>query len=234
MGHHGGQLTGEEIASALGWWADAGVDALIDEQPRNWLARAPTATAPSASVLPAAAALPDTLDAFIAWRMAGDDVPEAAWGVPRVAPAGRHDAPLMVLVDCPSDAALLAEAEQRLFARMLAAIGSAPDDVHLAATMWAEPAVKPEPAVRGRLEHLARHHVKLARPRATLALGDAASRALLAMNMAEARGRLHRVNHDGADMLVVASYHPRFLLQRPAAKAGSWADLQMILGELQS
>ena len=35
-----GAITGTsaEIASLMGWWQDAGLDVMIDEEPRNWLA----------------------------------------------------------------------------------------------------------------------------------------------------------------------------------------------------
>ena len=67
-----------------------------------------------------------------------------------------------------------------------------------------------------------------------LALGDAASRALTGLGLAEARGRIRAVNHSGGTMNVVASHHPRFLLDRPAMKAGAWADLQLLQRGLSS
>jgi DNA polymerase len=32
----------------------------------------------------------------------------------------------------------------------------------------------------------------------------------------------------------VASFHPRFLLEKPAYKAEAWKDLQMLIGGLES
>jgi DNA polymerase len=44
-----------------------------------------------------------------------------------------------------------------------------------------------------------------------------------------ARGRLLPIEIGGARVNAVATYHPRYLLQRPAAKAGAWADLQRLV-----
>jgi hypothetical protein len=134
--------------SALDWWQEAGVDVLVDDAPRDWLAE-PVA-APVAFVAPAApvhvpAALPDTLVDFIAWRL-GDAVPEVEWRGVSIAASGPPDADVMVLVDCPDkdDGAagmLMAGPTGALFDRMLAAIGLSRETIHLAAAGgWADAA----------------------------------------------------------------------------------------------
>ena len=61
-------------ASALGWWEEAGVDTIVGEEPRDWLA--PKAKAPDAPPpAPPPDALPDTLDGFAG--LAGRDRPAA-------------------------------------------------------------------------------------------------------------------------------------------------------------
>ena len=232
------------IASALEWWCDAGVDCEIDDAPRDWLARA--ATVPALDRLPAQvqesapepAKLPETLDQFAAWRL-GEGIPEAGWPGRALGTQGDPASGLMIVVDMPDredDIAgqLLSGAPGALFDRMLAAIGRARQSVYLAAL-----AVKRPPAGRvtdetGRkLEALIRHHLALARPKRVLALGNAASRAITGMDVAHARGSLCPVNHDGGTSEIVASFHPRFLLEKPAAKADAWKDLRVLMGGVE-
>lgn len=235
-------------ASALDWWRDAGVDVVVDDAIVNWL-EAPSSLAamagPGAASLPAtsapapatlADALPDTLEAFMAWR-GGDAAPEARWGGAAFAASGPADAELMFYVDCPErhDRDGLLEGDVgRLFDRMLAAIGRSRAEVSIASVCTRRPTTGRVPRdVEARLGSIARHHVSLVRPKRLLALGDAASRALLSMNVADARGRSHALNHkDGTVTLVVASHHPRFLLDRPTAKAEAWKDLLMLTRDM--
>lgn len=229
MGFQGGNA----FASALDWWAEAGVDTLIDEAPRNWLARVapPAVAAPDAT---AEKTLPATLDAFVAGRIAAPDMPERGWASELIAPAGNVASGLFVLIDQPGDDELFDSAEARLFDRMLAAIGRNRESAYFAPLSHARVIVPPSAEARARLGELAIHHIGLAAPRMVLALGDAASRALTGLGLAEARGSLRAVNHSTGNFSVVASHHPRFLLDRPAMKAGSWADLQLLQGGLAS
>ncbi len=225
-------------ASALDWWQDAGVDVLVEDERFDWLAapvaRAMPQEAAPASVTAPAAAMPDTWDAFVAWR-AGDAAPEAKWGGAAIAASGAAGADLLFFVDCPErgDREALMEGEVgRLFDRMLAAIGRSRADVAIASVCTRRPTTGRVPReIEQQLAEIARHHVALARPKRVLAMGDAATRALLATNVAEARGRLHALNHKNATIAeVVATHHPRFLLDRPAAKAEAWRDLLMLTG----
>ena len=126
MGAEGNTDWREAVASALEWWRDAGVETLHEDEARDWLARAAPApeTAPAVASSPVET-LPQTLEAFVAWRL-GEAAPEAGWMTPRIGPSGPADASLVVLVDAPgrddSDT-LLSGPAGRLFDRMLAAIG---------------------------------------------------------------------------------------------------------------
>ena len=232
------------IAGVLDWWHDAGVDCLVDDVPRDWLARVAPSARPSSDpdTVSPARKLPDTLTEFLSWRI-GSEAPEAAW--PGVAMPAQGIVPgngavgIMVVVDMPdrddeSAGQLLSGPVGKLFDRMLAAIGLDRSSVLIAAL-----AVKRPPAARitgdmvPTLEALLRHQIALAAPKRILALGGAASRAVTGTDAADARGRLHTINHDGGKTEAVASYHPRFLLERPAAKADAWRDLQMLTGGLK-
>ena len=239
-------------ASAIDWWREAGVDAAVDEAPRNWLAAVkPAKTAPRPGAALAAVAeiapLPDTLAAFEAWRI-GPDAPEAAWPGKPIAAQGDSAGDIMILIDLPEredadSGILMSGAVGRLFDRMLAAIGRDRASVYLAPVCGTRPvAGRISPEIEDRLNEIARHHVMLVRPKRLLLLGNAPSRALLGADATRARGSLHGFNLSGGKEPVgandvvtqaVASFHPRFLLERPAAKAEAWKDLRMLIGTLE-
>ncbi|MDP1026214.1 uracil-DNA glycosylase family protein [Sphingomonas sp. KR1UV-12] len=221
-------------ASTLDWWRDAGVDVLVEDAVRDWLALAPAALPPVPAAAPAEQALPETLAAFAAWR-AGADAPEAGWSGVSVAASGPADARVMVLVDCPEredgDAgALLSGPGGRLLDRMLAAIGLSRETVHLAAICARRPAAGRMPRdVEARLGEIARHHVALVAPERLLLLGDATSRAVLSADRQAVRGSLQPFHHKKGTTGVMASLHPCLLIERPALKAESWRDLRMLV-----
>jgi len=221
------------VASALAWWHEAGVDTLVGDAARNWfeVSPPPSAVIPSA---PVAAATPMDAPGFLAWR-SGADAPEAGWRAPLAMPIGPDDARLMVLVDCPDQAdgaALLSGGPvARMFDRMLAAIGFSRDTVHIAATYWRRPPPgRLPPAADERVAELARRYVSLIAPTRLLLLGDAASRSILGTNILAARGGLRPLNHEQRKTEVIASFHPRLLLERPATKAEAWRDLRLLIG----
>ena len=225
--------TNIEALSALDWWQLAGVDTLVDDAPRDWLA-APVKAA--AAPLPAATALalPETLEAMRAFLAADPGFGESA----RLAPTGDPAAGFMVLVDMPEpdDAQagqLLSGAVGLLLDRMLGAIGRDRASAYVAPITPARPAggrLAPETAAAH--AKIALHHAALAAPRVLLLIGDGASRAILGAEVARTRGRLHGLNHGEANMTAIATFHPRLLLQQPARKADAWADLRLVLGGL--
>ena len=244
-----------QAASVLDWWHDAGVDLLVEDEPRDWMAAEPVrpigfatpalAPLPAPGLVPAlpvaapAALLPDTLDAFLAWRLS-DAAPEAAWDGISLTATGPAEAPLMVLVDCPDRddgeaGQILSGAAGRLFDRMLAAIGQSRETVHLASVCARRPLAGRTPAgLEARLAEISLHHIGLVRPRSLLLLGNAASRAVLGTELTSARGHSHAVDHKSGKSQAVASFHPRFLIEKPMAKAESWKDLQRIMGDMRA
>lgn len=222
-----------EALDLLEWWREAGVDVLVEEDPRDWLQAVakPKETGPAA---PATTALPMDIEGFRNWLRDSDSLPGAP--AARLLPSGDPASGLMLLTDVPDpgDAAegvLLSGEAGRLFDRMLGAIGRDRASVYLAAMAGVR--ISARELESAGVIHAARHHVALAAPRLLLLLGEAPSRALLGMGFAEARGRKHVVNHEGATVSAIATFHPRFLLQRPALKAAAWADLRMALQELR-
>lgn len=239
---------GAAAASALEWWRDAGVDVVVGDAPVNWLdanvstfdtggLSDPVADAAAATVTRSApdapATLPATLAEFVAWR-SGRDAPDAVWAGEAIGWAGPDTPELMVLVDCPERddrGQLLGGEVGRLFDNMLRSIGRTRADVLLASVCVRRPTTGRVPReLEQRLGEVTRHHLSLAAPKALLVLGDAATRAVLATNVAGARERLHAFNHKGGTSThVVASHHPRVLLDRPACKSEAWKDLILLM-----
>jgi uracil-DNA glycosylase len=241
-----------EVESLIGWWHDAGVDVLIDEEPRDWLAEAvktSAASSTSGTVVAERAAwtdaapppattklvLPSTLPDMVAW-LASDTEFLSAYPVrQRIAPQGDSDSRIMIVTDVPergdtTAGRLLTGDEGALFDKMLAAWKVDRSGIYLTSLAPARPAnpILDEAAISALAPVLAKH-IELAAPKKLWLLGEAASRAVLGMNVAAATGRLHFVNYDGTKVEAIATLHPRVLLREPKAKARVWADMQRLI-----
>ena len=218
--------------SVLDWWREAGVDVLVDDDPRDWLTReaAPVVgPAPGvvAEIVVPATRLPDTLDAFVA-RRTGPDAPEGAGGV---LAEGDANADIMVVVDYPDGSELIGDAAGRLFDRMLAAIGLTRESIYLTALSTVRPlGGRIAPEALPQLAELLRHHVALAGPKRLLLLGQAPSRALTGTDAAQGSRSLRAINLKTGTVDAVTSLHPRFLIEKPAMKAEAWKDLILLMG----
>lgn len=226
--------------SLIGWWRDAGIDTLVDEQPLPWLERGRAAkqVAASPSAAPpqrAAAPLPITLDGLAAWLMSDTDIPEAGPASRRMASSGTAGSPLMIMIDMPeaedhATGRLLSGQCDALFNNMLAAIGLDRSHVYVAALCPGRPLTGrlPETAIP-RLAQIARHHIALSLPKRLWLMGSTVSRAILGMDDVAPRESLHDFNYATVTVPAVASFAPRFLLEHPAQKANAWADMQMLI-----
>lgn len=243
-----------DALSALDWWREAGVDTLVDDLPRDWLAKPsplPLAGVAGGEDSPPPHALssdspglsreregsdpplPRDLPAFRRWLLEDPSLP----GALRM----RHDAAgdpassCMIVIDMPETAdrgaaALLTGEAGARFDRMLTAIGLVRDALYLAPFSPARP-------VTGRLdkpacmllERLMRHHIALASPARLLLLGEAAVYALTGVPVHEARGRIHQVDAGGRMIPAIASFAPR-LVEGPDFRKWAWADLQLFQG----
>ena len=223
------------VASTLEWWRDAGVDMLVEDDVRDWLARTPPPAAPVTAELavaaPVAETLPDTLEAFLEWRM-GDAAPEAGWMTPRLGPTGPADAEWVIVTDVPEiedSERLMSGPAGRLLDRMLAAVGQSRESVYLLPLATARPVTgRIAPDDEPRLAELARHHLTLLKPAKLLLLGQSARNVLAGTMGNSLTNPIRLVNHFGANTVTVASYHPRFLLERPAAKGEAWKHLLLL------
>lgn len=247
----GHDISAEAAASALAWWAEAGVDTMIAEAPRDWL-RAPASEAARPASPPAAGmangngetkgageAPPGQLDLFETWLRDSQTLPFASPSAPRVCPAGDPTSGLMILADMPSgeDCAagtLISGEAGRLFDRMLAAIGRDRASVYLAAlSCLRSPGGSLTTDTAKSCATLARHHVGLVQPRALLLFGDAAAKAMLGLSVPQARGRWHEISTHSGSVRTIVTIAPQDLLKAPRHKKHAWEDLQMLAEEVK-
>lgn len=218
-----------EARSALAWWLEAGVDVPVQDEPRNWLAgRAPAAEPASPAPAPTE---PRTLAEFQLWLAASPTLPLAAAGGRRILPLAAEQAPVMLVADLPGPEEALegrpiAGDAWQLTSRMLAAIGILADDAHVAPlACFSVPGLRPSPADLAACADLVRRQVVLARPKRLLLLGDAPARALLGKPLRQAREHVQRIE----GVRAVATFAPRWLLNRPTDKALAWRDLLLLM-----
>ena len=230
MGGDDNQIDREAAAAALGWWLEAGVDVAVSESPRDWLRSA----APLAAVVEATesrAVLHEDLSAFRHWLSSEPGLPLDRAGARRVLPHGAEGAEIMLLSDLPGlddgDQPIGGEA-WALMVRMLAAIGFAPDSAYSASlACFAAPGAKLSPGELDSCAEIARRHIALVKPKRLLLLGEGPARALLGEKLPQARGRPHKIE----GVQTIATFHPRWLLQRPGDKALAWRDLLLLMEE---
>ncbi|MGI8612292.1 MAG: uracil-DNA glycosylase [Sphingomicrobium sp.] len=233
MGGDHDRIGAAEAASALGWWLEAGVDVAVAESPRNWLERKPEPSnvrEPSAEAVSQAL---ETLDLFRDWLEKAPALPLANIGSKRVLPHGAEGAPVMLIAEMPTgeDAAEgrpIAGDAWLLMERMLAAIGIDSAQAYSASlSCFHSPGTRMSPDELGECAAIARRHIAAAKPKRLLLLGDSPARALLGKPLAAARGHVHKI--DG--VRAVATFHPRFLMNRPSDKALAWRDLLLLMEE---
>jgi uracil-DNA glycosylase family 4 len=227
------EFSSRELAGLLEWWVEAGVDVAVQEQARDWL-KPPERHGGSAAPVPVAnVAEPshETLSELRDWLASSVQLPLASSTAKRILPHGPEDAAVMLLSDSPAledfasgqpiggDAWALAE-------KMLMAIGIAADQAYSASlSCFHSPGTRMSQDDRAACADIARRHIALARPKRLVLLGDGPCRALLGQPLPAARGHVHKIE----GVRTVATFHPRWLLQRPSDKAKAWADLLLLM-----
>ena len=228
-----------DVAAALDWWREAGVDCDFLEDPRDWLAAsAPAVTAAPVALPPQAAPvaprigaadapLPGTLDEFAAWWLSEPSLDNGMVDR-RIAPRGAAGAPLMVLVPDPESSdteRLLSGPQGRMLDAVLAALGLDPAAVYVAACL---PRHMPLPdwsaLAEAGLGDVVRRHIALAAPQRLLVLGNNIS-SLLGHDPAKSGEPFRDFNHEGAICPVLVGSGLDILLTRPKAKAALWRAL---------
>jgi DNA polymerase len=180
-------------------------------------------------------ALPGQLELFRGFLRDNHALPYASPSARRVCPAGDPASGLMIMSDMPAaedcgTGTLLSGDVGRLFDRMLAAIGRDRSSVYLASmSCFRSPDGRFTTGTAKDCARLALHHIGLAAPRALLLFGDACSKALVGLPMAQARGRWHEIATHAGPIKTIVTLPPSYLLAQPSAKALAWADLQMLM-----
>ena len=241
MGGETDSLDVREAASLIGWWLDAGVDAAIMEEPRNWLkpspsqpdgtdkASSPSVVSPSQGPTPR----PESLDAFHEWLRETSDLPLFRAGAARALPHGPAEAEVMLIAGVPerediAEGRPMGGQAWALAVKMLAAIGFSAEQGYVASlSCFPATGARLGEGDAERCAETMRHHIGLVRPKRLLLLGEGPAKALTGHSLVQARGRIHRV----ADVPAVATFHPRMLITRPNDKAHAWRDLLLLMSE---
>ena len=236
----GGELESVGLAearSALAWWLECGVDAALQEEPRDWLKPAPTpvvkpaAAAEAAPVANVVQPSHETLSQLQQWLASSAQLPLATDTARRILPIGPENAPVMLLSDSPAveDFAAgqpIGGEAWALATRMLAAIGLGADEAYVASlSCFHTPGTRMSKAEREACAEIARSHIRLARPKRLLLLGDGPCQALLGKPLVQARGHAHKIE----GVRAVATFHPRHLLNQASSKALAWKDLLLLM-----
>ena len=225
-----------EARSALSWWLEAGVDAALQEEPRNWLKAAlPANVVQSGAVEPpqsnVVAPASETLAELQSWLSSSAQLPLATATARRILPHGPEDAAVMLLSDSPAledftSGQPIGGDAWALMSRMLAAIGMTADQAYSASlSCFHTPGSRMTDRDRDACAEIARRHIALARPKRLLLLGDGPCVAMLGKRLVQARGHVHKIE----GVRTIATFHPRHLINRPLDKALAWRDLLLLM-----
>jgi hypothetical protein len=227
-----------DIAAALDWWREAGVDAAFADEPSGWLAEPSSAQAPAASPPaqpePVAAPpprigglssdWPNDLATFRDWWLSEPSLDEGGL-TPRIAPTGDIEAELMVLVSMPEEQdsiALLGGPQGRLLGGFLAAAGIASDAVYRASVLARHTALPDwKGLASGGLSQMLQHHVALARPKRLLVLGNNIL-PLCGHDPAQGSAAFTFFNHEGGRVPALAEAGLERLLGNAQLRARLW------------
>ncbi len=157
--------------------------------------------------------------------------------------SGANPANCLIVADSPTNeddasGAPFSDRSGVLLDAMLRAIGLQRDQVFITQSLKCQGAPEedhPEPTDLAACSSHLENQIALLRPNLIIALGLTAARSLLDIKPDSTVGELREQQHQhaasGAPVLV--TYHPRYLLRRPGAKAAAWADLLKIQRLLQ-
>lgn len=224
-----------EARSALAWWLQAGVDATIQEEPRDWLkpplpkAQANVAEAPPPPNV--AEIAHETLTDLQDWLASSAQLPLASATARRIMPQGPENPAIMLLSEAPTleDFAAgqpIGGESWELACRMLAAIGIPVDQAYSASLSCLHlPGSRMSGADRDACAEIARRHIALAKPKRLLLLGEGPAQALLGKPLPQARGHVHKIE----GVRTVATFHPRQLINQASNKSLAWKDLLLLM-----
>jgi len=129
----------------------------------------------------------------------------------------------------------------QLLTRIIRAMGLPREEVYIANIIKCRPPRNrnPEPDEIETCSPFLRGQIEIIRPKVICALGNFAAQTLLAtgQKISQLRGRFHALppsfsDGEAADVKVMPTFHPAYLLRNPEDKKRVWEDMQMIMREL--
>lgn len=235
------QTLAGEIAAAMAWWREAGVDCAFADEPTRWItppepepqpgenrpATPKQFTAPPPPPRPRIggdpALWPQDLAAFRQWWLEEPSL-DGGQVARRVPSRGPTNAALMVLVEQPDEEdseRLLSGRQGAMLESMLAAMGVAEEAVAVVA-IFTRRTPLPDLAglAEGGLGDLTRHHVHLTAPQRIIVLGSNIL-PLLGHDPAQSAQSLRSFNHEGRTIPLLAGPALDAMARGPA-KAAFW------------
>ncbi len=233
-----------QIAGALHWWREAGVDSDFADEATNWLpdeaepevpdqqtvtatpdaARKPKAAAPVVMLGGDKAKWPADLAAFSEWWLAEPTLDENGT-FPRVAPRGPAESELMVLVAEPEiddREKLLSGPQGRMLSNMLGAMGISEDAVYIAAALPRHtPLADWQQLEASGMGAILLHQINLVRPKRLCVFGSNVL-PLLGHDKAQTPADLQEINHESGSVLAMANRDIAMLLQSAGARVRFW------------
>ncbi len=234
----------EQLAAALDWWRDAGVDGDLRDEAQGWI----TASVPEVPGIKSAPASPHTsrqprtkaepviaapidrsgwpadLDGFAAWWLSEPWLDGGQVNA-RVLPRGAAGAELMIVVPEPEpedSEHLLSGPQGRLLDAMLSAMGIAPGAVYLASALPRHtPHADWRALGRAGMGEVLQHHAALVAPRRMIIFGGNVL-PLLNTDLAKKSDALSKFHHVGGSMPLLVQRELAILLERPRWKATVW------------
>ncbi len=151
---------------------------------------------------------------------------------------GAEDAPLMFVGEAPGEQEdkrgepFVGKAGE-LLDKMIEAMGWSRQSVYIANTLKCRPPGNrnPQPDELEQCMPFLRAQIQAIAPRIIVALGRPAANNLLGTDapISTLRGKFH----DRHGVKVMPTFHPAYLLREPAKKREAWADLKLVMAELE-
>jgi DNA polymerase len=226
----------DELAAAIAWWAEAGVDRSFADEPRGWLAEPPSAAPPAPAPQPEPPAppvapigglreqWPSDLAAFCEWWLNEPSLDHGGLA-PRVAPRGQAGAPLMVIVGEPEETdtqTLLSGPHGRFLDAFLGAAGLGVDEVYRASALPRHTPLADWPRLADEgLGAVLAHHVALVAPQRVLVFGDNLL-PLCSHDPAQSPDTLRFFNHEGGRVAAMAARSLESLLRSAGLRERFW------------
>lgn len=242
MNEHANRTLAEDLASAINWWHEAGVDMHFTDETQSWITetsadpvepdgrRAPRAKPPepAASAPPPLLAgrtdWPENLADFSGWWLNHPALDQG--GIARrVAPRGPENARLMILVAEPEaddGDILLSGPLGRFLDAMLGAMDIAPKAVYRASVLPRNtPLADWHALAASGLGEVALHHIGLAAPERLMVFGRNIL-PLLGHDPAQNPASLQNINHQDRMIPLLAGWDLAALLSRTKARSAHW------------